>query len=426
LNDGVFKNVALNMKLMIGAVAGTLTEIGKQQGETGWFSKTAGEKGADIIRGIGGDLKNIAEFVKMAADLRMPMYDSNGKIIEGRTTQITAKMLGKDGIVSQNIRNMIMAVTSALGEVGRNPDADLGWWSGESNMTEGAKAIKGVGRDLKDLADVVLKMSEVKDITKAEKRIKHVLSVMPGIITAVAPAYENAKEQMRMVRGHIKKLLEPMQDLLAFMDKAASSKASPEIGRRIGGSISALFSEISKAGSTPGLSREKLKPISEFVSNLAKYESPITKLANSFEKLANNMKGFSKAYSSMNTESIGKHKMLIDSLVVFSKVDPNALNAVSDRGKELLDYINGGGPKKKQTESTPPTEAPKKPEQAGTKPVGGKAGDKAGGGKSDKSGKSNQGPDLSELNTTMGQVVSKLSKIETLLSGTIKTKEQPY
>lgn len=412
LNDGVFKNVAINMKMMIGAVAGVLTDIGKAQGEVGWFSASAGEKGAEIIRGVGGDLVGIADFVVKAADLRIPKYDANGKLIEGETVKLTSKDLGPGGTAAMNIQHMIMAITNALGIIGKNPDADSGFWAGESNIQKGKEAVMGVGRDLKELSEVVVNMAQIEDMAPIALKIKQMLMIVPGIILKVAPAYEKTKDAQQKVFHQLKMINEPLTDMLEFLEKASKSGDDGTVGTKIGKSIASLFTELGKAVTSDNLTVNKMQPILDFVSNMAEHADPIEQLADSFEKLADNMDSFVKAYKGMDKKSMDKHKLLIDSLVVFSEVDPNALRAVSNHGQQLLDNINSGGP-----QSAPTTKAIKDAPSANTKQKGTKVLD----GKGDK--KTVNKIDTQAMEDTLAEIKAQLVQLNVKLGGTLKIRD---
>jgi len=255
-------------------------------------------------------------------------------------------MLGPGGKVSTNIKLMITAISSALGEVGASPDAEQKWgWLGKYKIWKGRQAIMGVGKDLKDISDVVVAVASIEDMGPIKTKIGQMLGAMPSIIAEVAPAFNKAKRSQKTVLAQLAELNEPMQVILDFMSRAAESKIDGKSGSKLGKSIATLFDEIAKATKNDALSMDSMQPIIDFVSALSQYQDPLANLADSFEKLATNMDKFVIAYKGMDQKSMDKHKLLIDSLVVFSEVDPGALNAVSDKGKQLLDYINGGGPK---------------------------------------------------------------------------------
>lgn len=320
LNDGVFTKVAMNMKLIIKAITGVLTEVGQAQGEVGWFSKSAGEKGADIIRGIGGNLVDIADFVQNVASLRVPRVDKDGNVVEGQYTMLDPKSLEEGGSVRRNIQNMILAMTSALGAVGKSPDAESSWWFGKSNIEKGKAVIMGVAGDIKSIADAVVALAKLEDVEKAKTRIRQALSILPELITELAPKYEKVKGEDGMV--------------------------------------------------------SQIDRIKGFVGGLAGNQDPLEKLADSFERIAKSIGKFGDAYGKFDEESMEKHKLLIDSLVTFSEVDPTALEAVSDKGQKLMEYMAQGQVVQvqqvaTQTAPTEPAPAPQKQDQKGTKQVGG-------------------------------------------------------
>lgn len=419
LNDGVFKKVAENMKLMIGAVADVLTEIGEKQGEVGWFSKSKGEMGADVIKGIGGDLSGIADFVVKAADLRIPVYDANGKLIEGQTKEITPDMLGPGGKVSENIKLMIMALSDALMKIGSKEAESEGWFS-EGNITKGKEAILGIGKDLNDIAQTNLAFSQIEDMEPVKLKLKQALMAIPEILVGsdgnggVAAVMEKNREKIFTTLSFLGTANEPFTKALEMMDKLGASNTDPKKAGSVGASMAKLFEEIAKATASPDLQIDKLNPIADFMSELAEKSDPIEKLANAFDKLSGGMNKFVKAYKGMNKESMSKHKMLIDSLVVFSKADPAKLDALSDRGKQLLDYINAGGPKKPET-PTNIAPAPQKPEQAGTKNIQGT--------KPDPKAPAVQQMDIEPLILELQSVRQELAHIKNTLNGTLKVRE---
>jgi len=318
LNDSVFADVSKNIRLMIGAVAGVLTEIGASQGEVGWFSKSKGEAGAAVVRGVGEDLMNIAKFVQMAASMKMPYIDPvTGEIVKNRFVEMTPNMLGPEGKVSQNIKGMIMAIAGALGEIGANPDAKSSWWGGKSNIEKGKAAILSVSGDMQKIAEAVISLTSIENMDKAREKITSTLGALPGIIIALGPAFIKAL-------GPQKQMNRQFKDILGF------------------------------------------------VKTLSDHESPINSLSDSFTRLAESMGLFVDAYKEMDKAAMDKHKLLLDSLVVFSKIDPSALDTVSDKGKMLMDYIMAKDTAPAATNQTPeyvPEAAPSKQEQKGTTAV---------------------------------------------------------
>lgn len=221
--DKAFGQVASNMKLIINAVAGTLVEIGKTDGESGWFSKSAGEKGADAIRGIGADLVGIADFVQKAANLTFPIYDKDGK--QTGVVTLDPAMLAKGGSVYNNIVKMIQAVSGALADIGSGESAQSGWFS-DSDIEKGKAAIAGVSGDLNGIAQMVQSVAQVQNIDKVEKNIKRIMMAIPEALVAAGAFLRKNKATLgnpMQVAGSFGDLLDKMKESVDPVEKLAKS-----------------------------------------------------------------------------------------------------------------------------------------------------------------------------------------------------------
>jgi hypothetical protein len=92
----------------------------------------------------------------------------------------------------------------------------------------------------------------------------------------------------------------------------------------------------------------------KFFERMAATADPIQMLANSFDRIVKTMDKFAASFRKMNTDTIKTFDVFIKSLVVFSKVDPNAFEKTSDKGQALLNYVFERGSKKDNTPATPP------------------------------------------------------------------------
>lgn len=221
--DKAFDQVAANMKLIITAVAGTLVEVGKSSGETGWFSKSAGEKGADAIRGVGADLVGIADFVQKAANLTFPIYDKDGK--QTGVVTLDPAMLAKGGSVYNNIVKMIQAVSGALADIGSGESAQSGWFS-DSDIEKGKAAIAGVSGDLNGIAQMVQSVAQVQNIDKVEKNIKRIMMAIPEALVAAGSFLRKNKATLGtpiQAAGSFGDLLDKMKDSVDPVEKLAKS-----------------------------------------------------------------------------------------------------------------------------------------------------------------------------------------------------------
>jgi len=118
-------------------------------------------KGVSALRNAGETIVGLAEGVQSFAELSIPVYglvdytDENGNsnkklmVIERR-----AMTEGEILTASDNISKVIGVVAGALAEVGRAEAESSGWFSG-GYVSKGAKALAGVGENIKAIADTV-------------------------------------------------------------------------------------------------------------------------------------------------------------------------------------------------------------------------------------------------------------------------------
>jgi hypothetical protein len=407
IGDKQFAQVSTNMKLIINAVAGTLTEIGKSQGETGWFSKTDGEKGADVIRGIGGDLVGLADFVQKAANLTFPIYDKDGKQI-GVTT-LNPAQLGDGGSVRKNIISMIQAVTGALAAVGSGEAAKSGWFN-DSDIEKGKAAIQGIAGDLNGIATMVQTVAGIQDFSQVSTRIKSILMVIPQAFLDASKIIEPNKATLYSVSGVIKTLAGPLESLTDLIMKADEKKIS---GAGISKSISSVMSAV--ASIKPN---DSFGAVVGFLERMAATADPMTKLANSFEKIAKSMDKFAGTFKKMSPSAVKTSDMLIQSLVTFAKVDPNAFNTLTDKGKALINFIYEKGAESKAPEAaTPPAPSLAKTAEPGKKPLA-PAAPVTPAGPSKESLQMTQL--MTDLSTNMSSMAGALKDIKMILQGTLK------
>jgi hypothetical protein len=363
--DTQFEQVSNNMKLIIKAVAGTLVEIGETDGETSWFSKSAGEKGAAAIRGIGGDLVGLADFVQKVANLTFPIYDKKtGK--QTGVVRMDTKLLGTNGPVAVNIRRMIEAVTGVLAEIGSGKAAKSGWFS-DSDIEKGKQAIAGVSGDLNGIAQMVQSVAQVKDIDTVEKNIRRIMLVIPEALVAAA------------------------QYLSANKSKIGPSA---DIGKSFG----------------------------EILDKMTESADPIDKLAKSFESISKSMGSFSKTFQNMKFSAVKTFDNLIGSLVTFSKVDPKAFDTLGNRAQELYKFVyekNVAPAAEKQ--ATPATPGPVIVSPPGEKPVAASKPSKADAAQAETMAQLQQM--FTDMSTNMANLAGSMKRIEGILSGTLKVEK---
>lgn len=419
IGDKQFDMVKVNMKMLITSIAGTLTEIGKSQGETGWFSKSAGEKGADVIRGVGGDLVGLADFVQKAANLTFPIYDSNGK--QTGVTTISPSMLSEGGSVRNNIISMIKAVSGALADVGSGAAASSGWFS-DSDIEKGKVAIHGVAADLNGIAQMVSTVAEVKDFSQVAMRIKMTLMAIPQAFLEAAKIIGPNKAVLASVTEVMGTLINPLKDFIDLMARAEEKKITEKSASGLSLAITRILGSVSAI--KPGADMKSLGVLVSYLEKMAAAADPLTKLANSFERIAKSMDKFAGTFKRMSPESVRASDMLIQSLVTFSKVDPNALSALSDKGQALISYIyekgsNAAATNNKLAQPTPSNVIHSQPGQTPVQPMPVHVQAPAA---KDKYYEQNQQM-MVDLTANMAAMAAALKDIKMILSGTINVKQ---
>lgn len=367
VGDKQFEQVTKNMKMIITAIAGTLTEIGASQGETGWFSKTDGEKGADVIKGIGADLVGLADFVQKAADLTFPIYDKDGKEIGKKT--IDPKMLEKGGSVYRNIVAMIRSVSDALSEIGSGEAAQSGWFS-DSDIEKGKQAVAGIGADLNGIAEMVQSVATVQNFDEVDRNIRRTLILIPEAMLGAYDIMSKNSGKMMMVGAILQNAMGPIGQVIEGLAKVTEKKITDKEALTLGVALKSLVEGL--AGIAPDANYDKFGEAVGYIERLAAATDPISKLASSMEKVAKSFDKFAMSFKKMNKETLTNSNLLIQSLVMFSKVDANAFNSVAGKGKLFIDFIYEKNGMKSPTASTPPTNPtapPKTNDQAGTKPA---------------------------------------------------------
>lgn len=334
IGDKEFDQVSENMKKIIESVVGTLTEIGAGQGEVGWFSKSDGEKGADAIRGIGADLTGIADFVQKAANLSFPIYDANG-VETGRMT-LDPAMLGPGGSVRQNIIRMITSVTDSLAEIGSGKAAQDGWFV-DSDIEKGKESISGVSADLNGIAKMVESVSTIKDFDTVAMNIRRTLILIPDAMLGAAEIIDKNKGKLGKVGDALQQMMQPLGSIIEALAMVVEKNITDKDAATLGNAVTTLISSLSEL--KQDTSYDSFQQAVEYIERLAGTADPMDRLAKSFEKIAKSMHSFGKAFKTMDKGTLLNSTRLMESLTVFSKANPSALNAVLDKGKLLVQYI---------------------------------------------------------------------------------------
>lgn len=381
IDDGRFGQVATNIKRIIVCIGDALTEIGASQGETKWFSKTNAEKGAAAIRGVGADLVGIADFVMKVADLRIQKYDENtGLPIQGAFVKIEPKDLEKDGSIRKNIKNIITSISDAFAAVGSGDSAKAGWFS-KSDIERGKLAIMGVADDVSKMAQAAKNVSDIKDIETTKKNIAAIVIAFPqAIVNAYNVVVKNLKgTTLGEMSAQLSSAAEPLSSFIEVLTKYQDKKIKDATSGSLANAVQSVLGALNKPISNEGLTA--LGQATEYISKLATSADAIDKLSNAFGKLSKSIDVFAGAFKKMDKDVLKNSDMLIQSFVLFAKVDPSAFDKNGIKAQELLNFIYDKA--KPATQDNNPatgvTTAPVPADQPGYKKVeAGAPADKAG------------------------------------------------
>jgi hypothetical protein len=338
IGDAQFAKVTENIQKIIQAIGGTLIELGKSQGEVKWFSKSDAQKGKEAIQGVGQDLVGIADFVIKVADLRLPKYDDNGKVIEGQTVELKPADLAPGGKIRTNIINMITAITDAFAAVGSGKAAQAGWFS-KSDIQKGKEAIQGAASDVANMAQAAKNVADIKDWPNTKIRITEIVKLVPSaIVDAFNYMADKVKgTSLQEMSASLESAAGPVSAFVDVLAKYQEKKITPQAGAGISSAMQSVLAALAKPLSADSVTQ--LGAVTGLIERLGAVADPIGRLADSFAKLTTSIDKFAGAFKKMDKDVLKNSDMLIQSLVLFAKVDPAAFDATSVKGQELIKYI---------------------------------------------------------------------------------------
>ena len=372
------EKAAMNASMVITAVSAAFADAGKSKpsgGLMGLLGLTDSdvENGVKAVSGVGKELVSLAEGVKNFAGL-------NFKDADGKTVSIPAADLvfdpadpTKSGKIMRNIINVVTAVSTIFGSIGSAKGEATGFWGmfgAKSNtVAEGIEAVKGVGTELKNIADSLNAFGNIKNIDALENNIRRILKVIP----------------------------EAMIYSATIMEKAGLKK-SPT------GEISNTFGK--------------------FLTKMAESADPITKLATSLDSISKSMGKFASTFKTMNLSSVKTFDNMISSLVTFSKVDPKAFEVLGTRAQQLYTFVYEKAPAKQAAATQPAPAAPVKTDFPGSTPVPAAKPSTSANDKLSQQQHQQMVEMFNAMNDTMSSLAGAMKRIEAILSGTLKVQAQ--
>jgi hypothetical protein len=265
--------------------------------------------------------------------------------------------------------SVLTAVSSAFGLIGSAGEVSAGGITGlfgakENVVAKGVEAVKGIGTELNKIATSVKIFADIKDIDKIKSNIMSIITSVPAAFLTAYTSYikflpDAAMSQIKSFNGILGKFIDVIKEVPADADKK---------GMSLGTSFDKIAMGLSGLGN---LKNDSIEKAVSFMERLAKTSDPLIKLADSFERIAKSMDKFSEVFKKMNPQNVKTSDLLIQSLVTFAKVDPNALNTLTDKGKALISFIYEKGAEKasKETPATQPEASNAVQSEPGKKPV---------------------------------------------------------
>ena len=185
IGGDAFKKVVINTMMMVGSLASTFAKVGtggEQEvmtpdgkvikvdlgapslGGLAGFLTGGGDvqKGIHAVMNMGQAITNLAMGVSDMAQLKMPTgFDKEGKATGYHVFNANDAIL-----VSLNTQLLISALTTTFAEVGKNPNAERGFWGGASIIEKGADIVASFGTPLVNLAKGVQDMANLRFANK--------------------------------------------------------------------------------------------------------------------------------------------------------------------------------------------------------------------------------------------------------------------
>jgi hypothetical protein len=383
------------------------------------------QRGIDSVKGVGDVLNEIADGLKKWQTMPIDM---------------TA--------VTTNIKNIVGAIGTAFGSIGgaENEDQDsalfglISW--DENKIAKGIDAVKGVGKELEGIANGLKIFQDLGKVGLSDADFELVYTDGPdgkkvytskGLITNIAKLITGVSEIFSVIgadegffsESDVENGIESVEGLGPVLEGLAKSiKKFADLGADGGGTkiataLDSIFASIIKAPSEDQLGN--LKATGDELERIAKFEDPFENLAKSFSKIVDSTEKFSTAFKKMDKNAIVSYTAFTRALVDFSKIQTGNLVSSSSVAS---DFISKSTNKISVPQTYTPPPAPKAPTPAGEKSVATAGSSPVSASKpkaaapDNSSTVLNQG--LSELANEVKNMSSKLGRIETALSGTIK------
>lgn len=250
--------ISQNISKVLTSVSSVFEDIGNKGGaaEPSLLTKLVGggDIGKDLIRGnpvargiasikgLGNEIKNIAEGLKIFNDLKnmgLSNYSFDSKI---------------KGSLMWNIKSVLSVIQDVFSEIGSDTKSLVNFnslsdpkYTGKTSVEIGIQSIKGVGNELKNIADSVKVFNDIQkkglDIAVLSTNIKSILTVVKDVFADIGKSGidDAVKKGIDSIKGVGEELKNIAQGLTPFMDIQKGVEIN---GKRIPININTLKSNI--------------------------------------------------------------------------------------------------------------------------------------------------------------------------------------
>jgi MFS family permease len=274
LTPAMLEQVGTNIGIVLGVVSKAFEEIGKKD-DSGWFKTGAVAKGVNAVKGIGKELAAIAAGVQGFANLSF-------KGADGKPVNMSPDDIKK---VSVNIKDIITSVSEAFIKIGSGEAKSEGWFN-DGDLKKGVASIKGAGTEVKNIAESIKALSEVKDIKKTSDSLQMLISMVPRSIIESMKGI-NA-DTFKLQVSALSMANQPIENIINLLSKMKDKKIDQKDASNLSKSISSIFSSITGAKLDKN-TFNSLDKVTVFIDKLTAAVDPMEKLAKSMGIIASSV-----------------------------------------------------------------------------------------------------------------------------------------